>query len=269
MEPLAHLFEAHHSAPVELPQVLEELYGGPLLLGERVVCANFVATVDGIVAIPSLLQSNKLISGGSDGDRFVMGLLRAVADVVLIGSGTLHGSPTGSWTPERAFPPAAVAFAELRHRLGLRETPDLAVVSGSGSLSQSHPALATGALVLTSEPGAARVGSRLTGRSEMVVLGDHPILDPGRIIGALRERGHRRILVEAGPRGFGALVAAGLVDELFLTVSPLLAGRTRTTGQLGLVESVDLLPPGLETRLLGVRRHGAHLFLRYGLSRRT
>ena len=76
--------------------------------------ANFVATADGVVAIPSLPQSNKLIAGGSAADRFVMGLLRACADVVVIGSGTLLGSPGGLWTPEQAFPDAADGFAELR-----------------------------------------------------------------------------------------------------------------------------------------------------------
>jgi hypothetical protein len=56
------------------------------------------------------------------------------------------------------------------------------------------------------------------------------------------------------------------VDELFLTVSPLLAGRSGLSERLGLVEAAELLPEHTEqARLLGVRRDGAHLFLRYGL----
>jgi riboflavin biosynthesis pyrimidine reductase len=74
------------------------------------------------------------------------------------------------------------------------------------------------------------------------------------------------ILSEAGPRVFAALVAARLVDELFLTLSPILAGRMPGGGRLGLVEDADLVPAvPPEARLLSVRRDGAHLFLRYGL----
>ena len=72
------------------------------------------------------------------------------------------------------------------------------------------------------------------------------------------------ILSEAGPTVFGSLLAAGLVDELFLTVSPLLAGRSGNDVRLGLVEGIDLLPTiRVAGRLRGVRRQGAHLFLRY------
>ena len=263
--PLETLHEAGDAPRLDLPPALERLYGGALHLDERLVYANFVSTLDGIVAIPALARSNKLVSGGSEGDRFVMGLLRATADIVLIGAGTLHGSPTGSWTPERAHPASTDAFAELRRRLGLAKAPELAILSGSGSLSLAHPALETGAVVLTSESGAARVRDQLPSRSSIVTLGEDPVLDPRRIIEALRDRGHHRILVEAGPHGFGSLVRAGLVDELFLTLSPLLVGRDPRAGRLGLVEGADLMPAGVQARLLGLRRHGAHLFLRYGL----
>jgi riboflavin biosynthesis pyrimidine reductase len=81
----------------------------------------------------------------------------------------------------------------------------------------------------------------------------------------LRDRGCSVVLTEAGPSIFGSLVASRLVDELFLTVSPVLAGRG-ASGRLGLVEGVELIP---ETRTAGrlrsVRAHGSHLFLRYGL----
>ena len=84
----------------------------------------------------------------------------------------------------------------------------------------------------------------------------------------LRERGHRLILSEGGPHAVAPLIAAGLVDELFLTVSPLLAGRPALEQRLSLVEGADLLSAGLpEAKLLGVRRDGGHLFLRYELGR--
>jgi len=81
----------------------------------------------------------------------------------------------------------------------------------------------------------------------------------------LRERGHSLILSEAGPTVFASLVASGLVDELFVTVSPLLAGRDGRP-RLGLVEGAELLPgAGAPAELLSVRRADAHLFLRYRL----
>ena len=196
-----------------------------------------------------------------------MGLLRACADVVLLGSGTLHGSPKSVWTAERAYPGAADAFADLRRRLGLAPHPELAVLTASGSVDPGHPALEQGAVVLTTEAGAGRCRKRLPAAVEVVALGDDATVDPQAAVSYLRDRGHRSILSEAGPHVFGSLLAAGLVDELFLTVSPLLAGRSDPGLRLGLVEGQELLPERSEpARLLGVRRHGAHLFLRYGVS---
>jgi riboflavin biosynthesis pyrimidine reductase len=81
----------------------------------------------------------------------------------------------------------------------------------------------------------------------------------------LRDRECAVILSEGGPTLFGQLLASRLVDELFLTVSPLLAGRA-AAARLGLVEGLELVP---ETRVAGrlrsVRTHGSHLFLRYEL----
>jgi len=72
------------------------------------------------------------------------------------------------------------------------------------------------------------------------------------------------ILSEAGPHVFGGLLAAGLVDELFLTVSPVVAGRAEGVMRLALVEGRDLLEQGrAAARLLGARRDGPQLFLRY------
>ena len=77
----------------------------------------------------------------------------------------------------------------------------------------------------------------------------------------MRGAGHRRILCEGGPGLFGELLAAGLVDELFLTVSPRLFGHWTGDRRKALVEERDLA--GLPLALLSVRRNGEHLFLRY------
>jgi riboflavin biosynthesis pyrimidine reductase len=265
--PLELLYEPEGLASFELPDELADLYGGSLGFEEPRLVTNFVATVDGVVAIPSLPQSNKLIAGGSPADRFVMGLLRACADVVVLGSGTLLASPGGLWTPGQAFPDAAGPYAELRRRLGRHEDVAVAVFSASGSVDPSHPAFRRGAVVLTTDEGAAFLAARLPAE-QIVRLGPGPFLDAAAGIGALRDRGHRLILSEGGPRLFGSLLEAGLVDELFLTVSPLLAGRAGGDERLALIEEADLVPGGpAALRVLGVRRDREHLFLRYELTR--
>jgi riboflavin biosynthesis pyrimidine reductase len=248
-----------------LPAELEERYGGPLRLEPRSLYANFVQTVDGVVAIPSMERSNALIAAGSETDRFLMGLLRASADAVLIGSGTLAGSPRALWRAEGAFPPAAEAFAELRRRLDRPRHAEVAVVTGSGALDPAHPLLEEGALVLTTAAGARRLRSALPAASTLVDLGDAPEPDAHSIVGALRARGHERILSEAGPHLFRSLLAADDVDELFLTVSPLLLGRGPER-RLGLVAGEPLAPP-VRLVVRGLRRDATHLFLRYALTR--
>jgi riboflavin biosynthesis pyrimidine reductase len=268
LEPLDVLYE-HQPLDPDLPDELRALYGGPLGLTQPELYANFVATLDATVAIPELPQSNKLIAADSQADRFVMGLLRAAADIVLIGSGTLHGSPRTLWTAEHAYPPAASAFAELRRNRGLSTTPELAILTGSGDINPRHPALEAGALVLTTTRGAATLRGRLPSTSTLLAVDEGARPSSARAVEALRRRGHRHILSEAGPHLFGSLLAAGLVDELFLTQSPLLAGQSPRRNTLHLIEATTLLPDTrVEGQLLSVRRHHAHLFLRYGLGHR-
>jgi riboflavin biosynthesis pyrimidine reductase len=263
MQPLDVLFEVDGLPTAELPERLLELYGGSLGFDEPCVYSNFVSTIDGVVAIPSLPRSNALIADDSAGDRFVMGLLRAFGDAVLIGAGTLASSPKGTWLPEKVYPPAADAFAELRRRLGRAERPEVAILTGHGSIDPAHPVLASRAVVLTSDAGAVKLDGQLPSTTTVVTLGEETVIDPRVAIDALHERGHRAILCEAGPHTHGGLLANGLVDELFLTIAPLLAGDRGHMSRFGLAEAADLMPPGLRSRLLSVRRHDEHVFLRY------
>ena len=268
LTPLDVLFEADGLPSVELPSELRRLHGGDLGFREPRVVANFVSTLDGVVAIPSIARSNEVVAAGSTADHFLMGLLRAFADVVVVGSGTLRASPQGTWRPEKVYPPAAEAFAELRRALGRAASPRVAILSGRGSIDPAHPILATGALVLTSEIGASRLEGAVPTATEVVVLGDHVEIDPLVAVQELYRRGHVLVLSEAGPHTFGGLLSAGAVDELFLTVSPLLAGDAGPGSRLRLVEAADLVPP-LRVRPLSARRHEHHLFLRYGFERRV
>jgi riboflavin biosynthesis pyrimidine reductase len=234
---LETLFEAQRDG-LGLPPELAEAHGGDLALAADCVVANFVESVDGVVALPDAKgESGGIVSGGSAADRFLMGLLRACADAVLIGAGTLRAAPTDLWFPESIFPDAAPLYAQLRRQLGLPARPTLYVVSGSGRVDPAHPALEQGGVVLR--------GKR----------------EPGEIIAALRAEGRRRILCEGGPGLFAELAAHELVDDLFLTLSPRLFGRWHGDARKALAEGRDLA--GLRLELRSLRRQGSHLFLRY------
>jgi riboflavin biosynthesis pyrimidine reductase len=196
-----------------------------------------------------------------------MGLLRACAGALVIGSGTLVASPRGVWTPEQAHPGSADAYAELRRRLGLPAELEVVVLTASGAVDAEHPAFAAGATVVTTDEGAAALAGRLA-PEKVVSLGPGPKLDLAAALALVRSHGHGLVLSEGGPHVLGSLLEAGLVDELFLTVSPLLAGRSASDARLALIEGADLVPGGpAGARILSVRRDGGHLFLRYELSR--
>jgi riboflavin biosynthesis pyrimidine reductase len=265
-EPLVQLHERPGLARFDLPPELRRLYGGELGVPEDCLYANFVSTIDGIVAIPSLPRSNALIADGSDADRFVMGLLRACADVVLVGCGTVLASPAGRWRAGTVFPALAPDFEELRRRLGHDGDAPVAIVTGRGSLPPDHPVLEDGAIVLTTRLGESALRGRLPGAVEIEVVAGEATVDVTEAVAALRARGYGRILSEAGPRLFSSLASAGLVDELFLTISPLVAGRSTAEQRLSLADGVALFPDHRVGReLLSARLHGEHLFLRYSL----
>lgn len=265
IEPFTVLAEDEDLPRWNVPEQIAELYGA-IGLDEPSVVANFVESLDGVVAVPRLPRSHAILGDESDADRFVLALVRACADAVVVGSGTLLASPQGTWRVDRAYPPAAEALLELRARRGKPERPLLAVVSAGGSLDPTHPVFETGALVLTTEGAASRLLGSLPAATEVVAVNDGDTVDLAAGIAALRARGCPLVLTEAGPSMFGSLVASRLVDELFLTVSPVLAGRG-ASARLGLVEGVELVPQSrVAGRLRSVRAHGSHLFLRYRLS---
>jgi riboflavin biosynthesis pyrimidine reductase len=250
----------------DVPADLATVYGGGIGFDEPCVVANFVESLDGVVAVSGLPRSHALLGDESEADRFVMALLRASADAVLIGSGTLISSPQGTWRADRVYPPAAEALGELRTRRGRPEQPLVAVVTAGGSFDPTHPVLESGVLVLTTESAAADVRARVPDASEVVAVNAGDAVDLAAAIATLHDQGCSVILSEAGPTLFAGLLASRLVDELFLTVSPLLAGRATGT-RLGLVDGVELFPQTrVAGRLRSVRTHGSHLFLRYRLT---
>jgi riboflavin biosynthesis pyrimidine reductase len=97
----------------------------------------------------------------------------------------------------------------------------------------------------------------------VVAIGNKEQIDAGEAMGELRSRGLQVVLTEGGPHLMGRLIEAGLLDELFLTISPVMAGRNKES-RLGMVEGVELLPEhGVWSTLMSVRSHRDYLFLRY------
>lgn len=262
MDPLRVLLDETGAAPERLPAPLAELYGGGLALPDDVLYANFISSLDGVVSLVAPRGAGPALRGACDADRFLMAVLRSLADAVLVGAGTLRTDRGHLWTASYIDRERA----ELYRALG-RDRPRLVVVTASGELDPSERALEAGALVLTTEAGAARLRGRLPAASSARAVGRGP-LSAAAILAAVRAEGHRRVLTEGGPTLLARFAADGALDELFLTLSPVLAGRRSGDGRLGLLEGVRLLPgDGRWARLLSVRASGAHLFLRYAFSR--
>jgi riboflavin biosynthesis pyrimidine reductase len=262
LAPFEVLFEADTLPDYTLPADLKHLYGR-LGFPAPVVYSNFVSSLDGVVTLGSKPSAGSVISGKYPADRFLMGLLRACADAVVIGAGTLRATPGHLWTPANVFPALATEFTALRSGLGRSAAPALVLLTASGELDFAHPALAKGAIVITTSGGAKKLGDRLPPTCELVVMGKGESLDLGKAIGELRNRGLEVLLCEGGPHVMGQLLEDGLLDEAFLTVSPVVAGRGGEP-RLGMVEGIELLPAnGAWSKLLSARRHGDYLFLRY------
>jgi len=267
LAPFEVLFESDALPEYALPEELGRLYGR-LGFPDRVVYSNFVSSLDGVVTLGSGVSAGSVISGKYPADRFLMGLLRACADAAVIGAGTLRATPGHLWTPAHVFPDLAAAFTELRQTLGRRREPRLVILTAGAELDFKHPALVKGATLLTTKAGAKLIGSRLPSTCDVVALGTGQNLDITRAFAELAKMGFAVVLCEGGPHVLGEMIKAGLLDEMFLTLSPVLAGRNKER-RLGMVEGVELLPKvPAWSRLFSARRHEDYLFLRYSVSHR-
>lgn len=195
---------------------LAGLYAYP---GPEWLRANMVTSADGAGVL-----DGRSAGLSSPADMRVFGLLRVLADVVLVGAGTTR---TEQYKPARPRP----ALADVRAASvgqGRPAAPPIALVSRTLNLDLSAP-LFTAAppdartIVITcaGSPGDLRAAAARV--ADVIVAGDL-VVDLEQGIKALRDRGLGRIICEGGPHLLGQLAAGGLVDELCLTVSPLLAG---------------------------------------------
>jgi riboflavin biosynthesis pyrimidine reductase len=281
MEPIITLYEREAASAATLPAELAEAYGGGLLVpeghpdGRPYVLVNFVETLDGVVSYELAGQSGGgPISGESEGDHAVMGILRAMADAVIFGSGSLSGDSGHVRTPAFVYPPLANAYAALRLRLGkIAPQPLSVVVSASGRVDLAEPTFHTPdvrALIVTTEVGAAHLAHEslpATTEARAVAADASGGVQAAALLELLAgDYGVRIAVHEGGPHSLAPFLHAGLIDELFLTLSPSLAGRADGVPRLALIEGLAYAPEAASwATLLSAKLAGSHLLLRYRL----
>jgi riboflavin biosynthesis pyrimidine reductase len=271
------LFESGRGTALPLPPKLARLYGNfrmPLPRSRFHVFSNFVSTLDGVVSLQSKGHGGGGdISGFSAQDRMVMGLLRAVADVVIVGSGTLAADPRHVWTPAAICPELAIEYRRLEGALGKRQPSLNVVVSASGGVNLRLPVFtsqAVPAMIMTTAAGVKRLGKqRIPDSVQIRAIRPRAGEIPARAILEVlsRENPGRRILVEGGPRLLGTFYGERLMDEQFLTLAPQIAGRDGDDERPGLVMGRTFAPRApLWGTLIDARRGSRLLFLRCAFS---
>jgi riboflavin biosynthesis pyrimidine reductase len=267
------------ASPPVLPEDLSALYGGDLRLpgsgnGRPYVIGNFVSTLDGVVsfAIPGKSGGGD-ISGSNPEDRFIMGLLRASADAVVVGAGTLREvSQSHLFAAECIYRAASDSYARYREILHKPRYPLNVIVSGSGKIDLERAIFHTPdlrAVIFTTEVGGQRLTAAGAGSLDSTdvraIEASSSLLSPGAMLDILgHEFGVGVLLHEGGPALFGSFVAQGVVDEFFLTVAPQLAGRNGGHLRPGMIAGIEFSPetaPWLD--LVSVKQTGDHLYLRY------
>jgi riboflavin biosynthesis pyrimidine reductase len=259
-----------------LPAALAERFPGQLAVSLRsdrpTVIANFVSSIDGVVALGPTEPGagGGEISGFSDSDRFMMALLRGLADVVIVGAGTVRAGSHHQWTPRHLQRALAPVFAEWRSAMDLAPQPTTVIVTAQGNVDPHHSGLNAPdvpVVLATTRRGADDL-ARLPFAPNVSIepVADGSSVSPADLLALVTRLGTRLALCEGGPHLFGELVKASLIDELFLTLAPQMIGRDQSVQRFALVEGTRLSDesgPGRWARLEGVRRAGDDLFLRY------
>ncbi len=238
------------SAPLAIEAVYRELVWPPPPAERPFVALNMVTTVDGVAAIDGSAQGI-----GSRVDRQLMRQIRAHADAVLIGGGTLRA--------ENVDPSVPRELEAQRQEQGLSRQPLAIVLSASAELPLERTFFRSDRferVVLTSRRADPRRLDALRPLARIVVLdADHPTLTSA--LALLRhELGVRWLLSEGGPSVNASLLAEGLLDELFWTVAPRLTGLG---GPTMIAAHPPAAPAAARLDLLSALLHDDELFLRY------
>ncbi len=234
---------------------LTRLYTYPPTLTRCWVRANMIACVDGGATVEGR-------AGGlaGPGDRFLFKSLRDLADVVLVGAGTVR-------TENYSGAQLSIASRQARQARGQSEVPPIAVVTASGALdptSRLFELTEIPPLIFTTTASFDATRDRLQGRADVLdASSSDPIrVDPAAVLAELARRGLYRVLCEGGPTLLGDIVERNLLDELVLSVAPMLVsgpGPRIVTGRTP-------VSTGLRTEHV-VTDDDGYLYLRYVTAR--
>ncbi len=246
------------------------------------IFANFVQSLDGIASLKGRYAAGADISQSGE-DRWLMDLLRAHADGVLLGINTLIEEANQRGDRGPVFRIMDPALRQMRRRLGLGQEKNI-FVSGSAKVDLGRYRVFDGELVettvITTKAGAARLGERKSHpHVRVLVAGEDKLVDlPAAMAALRRDWGIRRLVCEGGPTLYGYMARAGMIDEKFVTVSPVEVGQIIPPEQEPAEAEKSNPPhrrpttfeaPGFTKegaqwwRWLSCRRVGSHQFSRY------
>lgn len=214
--------------PVDLTDVYGDL---PTATGRPAVRLSMIASLDGATATTAGVSGGL----GGAGDKAVFRVLRSLADVVLVAAGTVRTERYG---------PSAVPVAVVTRSCELDFGSPFFVEA------QARP------IVLTVSDAPAELRARASTVTDVIVAGKADV-DLAQAVVALGERGATTVLAEGGPTLNAQLAAAGLLDELCLTVSPMLVGGDSRR----ILAGGNLLPPAAFV-LCSVCEEDGYLFVR-------
>lgn len=280
-EAFVSLYNQEQGDKLPLPAPLAALLGDfrlPLKTQTPYVIGNFVSTIDGVVSLNEQGHTGGgPISGFLASDHVLMGVLRAAADAIIVGAGTLRDEPGHRWTAEYIYPAFTQEYRNLRQALGKTSPPLNVLVSASGNIDLGQELFQRGEVpvqVITTPEGEKRVSTQAV--PSWVQLTSVQPQPKGNIstrsILALVEQAcqGQLFLTEGGPQLLNAFLSEGLLNELFLTLAPQLAGQILNDQRPSVAMGSHFAPEHpLWSTLQSVRLVGSHLFLRYAFRERT
>ncbi len=246
-------------SPATIEQVVDELQ--PIVAGRDethrrpYLLLNMIATTDGRATLGG--RSGPL---GGRADKELLYGLRTAVDAVMAGAGTVRAERYGQLIRDDRG-------RQVRRERGLAEEPLACIVSGRLALDSGIPLLAeSGTRVAILTPSEASLPQDCRAEISYVRSARDGQLDlPGAMAELYKRLGVRTLLCEGGPHLNAQLLANGLVDELFLTLSPKLAGGDAVSETLRIVSGPEFDPP-LELELASALEQDSYLFLRYLVS---
>ena len=255
-----------------LPPEFQDVYGGDwqyqVPANRPYVYSNFVQSRDGRISFSLPDQSSGAeVSGFNLHDKWLMGLLRARADAVIVGDNTLNIEPDHIWTHQYICP-KETAFSSLRASENLAPAPLQTLLSLEGNFNPSLPVFARDDLnivIFTTARGRENA-KNLEGVAAKVDLPDvgTETVNLMRVMQVLHsDYKVKTLLCEGGPRVYGSMIAAKLVDEEFLALSSIVIGQDASRSRPGLIEGAAFTPENAPRSIpISLKRAGDFLFLR-------